>query len=168
MDLEGSDDLRRGGDRKPNGGGEGVPGGAAEFVGLAARGEDDEADLGVAENSELAGFLEKAAPPLGKAHLAAGLVLDSPNLDLPPSHRRHRRRQDPKLEPLGWAGGLQGRTRTERAEAHGGFQTPFGSGTSPLRSGHVGVVGTGRYGIPRPGDGLAASSYRHAASKATR
>lgn len=53
-------------------------------------GEEDEGDLGVAEDGELVGLLEQAVPPLGERHLPADLVLDplkhhlaSPHLDLP-------------------------------------------------------------------------------------
>lgn len=63
-----------------------VPGGAGELVELAFGREDDKADLGVAEDGELVGLFEQAAPPLREAHLPARLVLDPPQLDSSPPH----------------------------------------------------------------------------------
>jgi hypothetical protein len=53
-----------------------VPLRAAELVELAAVGEDDERDLGVAEDGELVGLLEQAVAALGEGDLAVDLVLD--------------------------------------------------------------------------------------------
>ena len=59
---------------------------AAELVELAAVGEDDERDLGVAEHGELVGLLEQSVPALGEGDLAVDLVLDPLQLDPPPPH----------------------------------------------------------------------------------
>jgi hypothetical protein len=81
--------TRRRADWAGGGGGEGgcVPG-AGEFVELAARGEDDERDLGVAEDGELEGLLEQAVAALGEGDLAARGVLYPLHLRLPPHHLR--------------------------------------------------------------------------------
>jgi hypothetical protein len=60
--------------------------GAAELVELAAAGEDDERDLGVAEHGELVGLLEQAVAALGEGDLAVDLVLDPLQLDASPPH----------------------------------------------------------------------------------
>jgi len=59
---------------------------AAELVELAAAGEDDERDLGVAEHGELVGLLEQAVAALGEGHLAVDLVLDPLQLNPSPPH----------------------------------------------------------------------------------
>jgi hypothetical protein len=64
------------------------PGGAGELVELSPGGEDDEGDLGVAEDGELEGLLEQAVAALGEGDLAAGGVLNPPQLRLPPHHLR--------------------------------------------------------------------------------
>lgn len=52
--------------------------------------ENDEADLDVAKDGEIVGFLQQSATALREADLAAGLVLDPSklHLDSPPSHSR--------------------------------------------------------------------------------
>jgi hypothetical protein len=67
-------------DRSPT-----IPG-AAELVELAAAGEDDERDLGVAEHGELVRLLEQAVAALGEGHLAVDLVLDPLQLNPSPAH----------------------------------------------------------------------------------
>jgi hypothetical protein len=49
-------------------------------------GEEDERDLGVAEDGELVGLLEQAVPALGERHLPADLVLDPLQHHLPGPH----------------------------------------------------------------------------------
>lgn len=60
--------------------------GAAELVELAAAGEDDERDLGVAENGQLVGLLEEAVAALGEGDLPVDLVLDALQLNSSPPH----------------------------------------------------------------------------------
>lgn len=60
--------------------------GASEFVELPASRKDDESDLGIAEDGELKGLLQQAAPTLGKGHLPARRVLYPPYLRLPSHH----------------------------------------------------------------------------------
>jgi len=86
-----------------------VLGGGGELVEAAARGHDDERDLGVAQHGELVRLLEEAVPALGEGDLAARGVLDPAHLaaaaaalllhpagvrrhDLPLVGRRRRRR----------------------------------------------------------------------------
>jgi hypothetical protein len=64
-----------------------VPG-AGELVELAPCGEDDEGDLGVAEDGELERLLEQAVAALGEGDLAAGRVFNPLHLRLPPHHLR--------------------------------------------------------------------------------
>lgn len=59
---------------------------AGELVELPSRGEDDECDLGVAEDRQLEGLLEEAIPPLGERDLPARVILDPPHLGLPSHH----------------------------------------------------------------------------------
>ena len=63
-----------------------APGAAAELEQPAAAGEDDERDLGVAQDGQLVGLLEQPAPPLRERHLPVDLVLDPPQLDPPSPH----------------------------------------------------------------------------------
>ena len=49
-------------------------------------GEEDERDLGVAEDGELVGLLEQSVPALGEGHLPADLVLDPLQLHLAATH----------------------------------------------------------------------------------
>ena len=56
------------------------------LVEAAAGGEDDQGDLGFAEDGELIGLLEQPVPALAEGHLAARRVLDPLDLDLPPPH----------------------------------------------------------------------------------
>ncbi|RWW55010.1 hypothetical protein BHE74_00038385 [Ensete ventricosum] len=63
-----------------------TPGTAAELEQPAAAGEDDERDLGVAQDGQLVGLLEQPAPPLRERHLPVDLVLDPPQLDPPSPH----------------------------------------------------------------------------------
>ena len=51
-------------------------------------GEEDERDLGVAEEGELVGLLEQAVAALGERHLAADLVLDPLQHHLAATHLR--------------------------------------------------------------------------------
>ena len=53
---------------------------------LAAAGEDDDADLGVAEHADLPGLLDQSGPALGEGHLPVGGVLDPLDLDLAAPH----------------------------------------------------------------------------------
>jgi hypothetical protein len=59
---------------------------AAELVELAAAGEDDERDLGVAEHGQLVGLLEEAVAALGEGDLPVDLVLDPLQLNSSPPH----------------------------------------------------------------------------------
>ena len=61
-------------------------GGGWELVEAAGVGEEDERDLGVAEDGELVGLLEQAVPALGEGHLPADLVLDPLQHHLPAAH----------------------------------------------------------------------------------
>jgi len=63
-----------------------IPLSAAELVELAAVGEDDERDLGVAEHGELVRLLEQPVAALGEGDLAVDLVLDPLQLNPPPPH----------------------------------------------------------------------------------
>lgn len=55
---------------------------------LAGGGEDDERDLGVAEDGELLRLLEQAPPSLGERHLPRRRVVDLPYLNPLPRHDR--------------------------------------------------------------------------------
>jgi hypothetical protein len=59
---------------------------AAELVELAAAGEDDERDLGVAEHGQLVGLLEEPVATLGEGDLPVDLVLDPLQLNSSPPH----------------------------------------------------------------------------------
>uniref|UniRef100_A0A8R7PYJ6 Uncharacterized protein n=1 Tax=Triticum urartu TaxID=4572 RepID=A0A8R7PYJ6_TRIUA len=64
-----------------------APGGGV-LVEPAGGGEDEQRDLGVAEERELEGLLEEPRAALGEAHLPARPVLDPPQLHTPaPRHR---------------------------------------------------------------------------------
>jgi hypothetical protein len=63
-----------------------APGCAGELVELAARGEDDERDLRVAEHGELERLLEQPVAALGEGDLPARRVLDPLHLRFPPHH----------------------------------------------------------------------------------
>jgi hypothetical protein len=80
--------------------------GAGEIVELAGAGEDDEADLGVAEDREFLRLLQKPVPPLRESHLPAGWVVDPTDHDLPPPHQRVRFRDlgidQPKRKGRRW------------------------------------------------------------------
>lgn len=52
----------------------------------AGAGEDDEADLRIAEDGELLGLLQQPAPPLREGHLPVRRVVDPPYHYLPPPH----------------------------------------------------------------------------------
>ena len=58
----------------------------AEVVELAGAGEDDDADLRVAEHADLLRLLEDPVLALREGHLAVALVLDPLDLDLPAPH----------------------------------------------------------------------------------
>jgi hypothetical protein len=60
--------------------------GRAVVVELAAAGEDDDADLGVAEHADLPCLLDQSGPALGEGHLPVGRVLDPLDLDLAAPH----------------------------------------------------------------------------------
>lgn len=62
-----------------------VPSGG-EVVELAVCGEDDDADVGVAEDGELPGLLEQPGAALAEGHLPVHRVLDAPQLHLAPRH----------------------------------------------------------------------------------
>lgn len=59
---------------------------AGELKKLPRAREDDESDLGVAEDSELVRLLEEPTPTFSKSHLSRGLVLDPANCNLASSH----------------------------------------------------------------------------------
>ena len=61
-----------------------IPLRAGELVELAAVGEDDERDLGVAEHRELVRLLEQAVATLAEGDLPVRRVLDVLDLDLAP------------------------------------------------------------------------------------
>jgi hypothetical protein len=61
--------------------------GCAVVVELAGAGEDDDANIGVAEHADLAGLLDNPGPALGEGDLPIGSVLDPLDLDLAAPHR---------------------------------------------------------------------------------
>jgi hypothetical protein len=68
-----------------------VPGVGGVLVELALGGEDDDGDLGVAEDGDLVRLLQQPVPALGEGHLPVYLVLyplqlhlAAPHLRLPP------------------------------------------------------------------------------------
>ncbi|KAG6532540.1 hypothetical protein ZIOFF_006386 [Zingiber officinale] len=63
---------------------DGVDGGVAVGEGLAARGEDDDGELGAAEVGELVGLVEEAGTAFREAHLPLFFLLNPLDLDLPP------------------------------------------------------------------------------------
>lgn len=63
-----------------------LPIAAAELIEFSSIGEDDESDLGIAENGKLVGFLEKSVSPFGKCHLPVDLVLYPLQLYSSPPH----------------------------------------------------------------------------------
>jgi len=63
-----------------------VPWGGGELEEAAAAGEDDERDLGVAQQRQLVRLLEQPVPALGERHLPADLVLDPLQLHLAAPH----------------------------------------------------------------------------------
>ncbi|RWW35947.1 hypothetical protein BHE74_00059062 [Ensete ventricosum] len=68
------------------GGGGRAPGIGRVLAELALGGEDDEGDLGVAEDGDLVGLLEQPGSALGEGHLPIDLVLDPLQLHSPPPH----------------------------------------------------------------------------------
>lgn len=58
----------------------------AKLVELAAAGEDDESDLGIAKNRELVGLFEEAISALGECDLAVDFVLYSLQFNSSSSH----------------------------------------------------------------------------------
>jgi len=60
--------------------------GGGEVVELAMGGEDDDADVGVAEHRELSGLLEQASAALAEGDLTVDGVLDAAKLDLASRH----------------------------------------------------------------------------------
>ena len=56
------------------------------LVETATAGEDDQRDLGFAEDGKLIGLLEQPVPALAEGHLSARRVLDPLDLNLPPPH----------------------------------------------------------------------------------
>ncbi|RRT35892.1 hypothetical protein BHE74_00041750 [Ensete ventricosum] len=67
------------------GGGVGVPL-CGQFIELAVRREDDDADVGVAEHGELLGLLEQPGTALAEGDLALDGVLDPPQLQFAARH----------------------------------------------------------------------------------
>lgn len=63
-----------------------LPGIGGVLEELALGGEDDEGDLGVAEDRDLVGLLEQARPPLGEGDLPVDLVLYPLQLKPAPPH----------------------------------------------------------------------------------
>ena len=59
---------------------------AGELVGLAGGGEDDDGDLGVAENGQLISFLQNAIPTFREAHLPTCRIFNSLHLNFASSH----------------------------------------------------------------------------------
>lgn len=68
------------------------PGCAGEIVEFAGAGEDDEGDVGVAEDSELLRLLQQSISPLRKRHLPARHVVDPPYHYLPSPHFSHHQK----------------------------------------------------------------------------
>jgi hypothetical protein len=60
--------------------------GARVLIEAAGAGEDHETNLGIAEDSELLGFLEDPVPPLREGHLPARRVVNPADHNLPPPH----------------------------------------------------------------------------------
>lgn len=82
---------------------DGPAGGAGVLEHPAGAGEDDDADVRVAEHGELVGLLEQPAPALGEGHLPVRGVLDPLDLDLPATHLRNhndRSKQEPSYESV--------------------------------------------------------------------
>lgn len=71
--------------------------------------ENDEADLDVAKDGEIVGFLQQSATALREADLAAGLVLDPSklHLDSPPPHSRALRNLQKTPSFFGFRGGFK-------------------------------------------------------------
>ena len=65
-----------------------VPGVCGVLIELALGGEDDDGDLGVAEDGDLVRLLEQPVPALGEGHLSVYLVLYPLQLHLAAPHRR--------------------------------------------------------------------------------
>lgn len=63
-----------------------IPGAAAELEEAASAGEDDEGELGIAEDRELVSLLQQSVTPLCEGHLPVYLVLDPLQLHPPPPH----------------------------------------------------------------------------------
>ena len=63
-----------------------APGVRGVLVELPFRGEDDDGDLGVAEDGDLVRLLEQPAAALGEGHLPVYLVLYPLQLHLAPTH----------------------------------------------------------------------------------
>lgn len=64
--------------------------GAGEIIELAGAGENDEANLGIAEDGELLCLLQEPVPPLRESHLTAGRVVDPTDHNLPSPHQQLR------------------------------------------------------------------------------
>ena len=64
----------------------GAGGGAGILVEATGGGEDDDADLDIAEDGQLTCLLQQATTPLGEGDLPAAHLLNPPNHNLPPSH----------------------------------------------------------------------------------
>jgi len=60
--------------------------GARVLVEAAGAGENHEADLGIAEDSELLSLLEDPVPAFGEGHLPARGVVDPADHNLSPPH----------------------------------------------------------------------------------
>jgi len=59
---------------------------AGKLVGLAGRREDEEGNLGVAQNRQLVSFLQKPIPTLGERNLPTCRIFDSFQLNFASSH----------------------------------------------------------------------------------
>lgn len=60
--------------------------GAGEIVQATSAREDEDADLGVAENGQFLSLLEQPRPSLGEGDLSASHVLNLLHDGLPPNH----------------------------------------------------------------------------------
>jgi hypothetical protein len=94
-----------------------VPG-TGEVEELPGGGEDDEPDVGVAEDGELLGLLEQPLPPLGEGHLPRRQVVDPPYRYALPLPRHPSLLNSSLLDrPLRGNNGSRGRRSPRRGES---------------------------------------------------
>jgi hypothetical protein len=95
-----------------------VPG-TGEVEELPGGGEDDEPDVGVAEDGELLGLLEQPLPPLGEGHLPRRQVVDPPyRYPLPLPHHRSSILPSTITYHCCNNGSIEGRRRPRQDESH--------------------------------------------------